>query len=141
MDAVLFESRAERALEERDGKSDLCRAFGDNGQPREEGFGVRSAVPRDLCGVERADLPLMIDIPERGLRPSGDRRGAMGGEKDLRLARLQFLDQDPLPIGFKPGSISSTSVIAASPWFCSAMASAESLRVPAPQLASGNCTP
>jgi hypothetical protein len=54
----------------------------------------------DRC--ERADLPRMVDIPDRGLRPGRDRGRAMCGEKDLRLAGLQFLDQGPLPIGFEP---------------------------------------
>lgn len=102
MDAVLFERRAERTFEEGDSESDLCRAFGDNSQPREEGFRIRPAVPRNFCGVERTDLPHMIDIPDRGLRPGRDRCRAMRDEKDLRLAGLQFLDQGPLPIGFEP---------------------------------------
>ena len=57
---------------------------------------------RDLCRVERPDLTGMIHVPDRGFRRGRDGGRAVGGQKDLGGAGLEFLNQRSLPVGFEP---------------------------------------
>jgi hypothetical protein len=56
----------------------------------------------DICTVEWADVAGAVEIPDRGLRCSGNDRGTVRGQKRLRRLELKLLNQSALAVGFEP---------------------------------------
>ena len=137
MNAVCVERSAERLLEQRAVRSRLRSTPSATIVRRARKSRVGSATRAIFVPSRAPILPSLSRYQNARLRGC-EHEGAVRGREDLRLPALNFASQRPLPVRLEAALDLVDERDGRVPCFCSAMSSAASRRVPAPQLASGS---
>ena len=98
MDAVWCQRAAECPPDKRSNRTALGRTFCDDCDPAQKQLGITRAMLLGDLPLDRADMSLMIDVPQGRLGGGADRRGAMACHESLGRHVLELAHENALAI-------------------------------------------